>query len=90
MVHPILDHLRRGRGKSWAACCVRCPITARNALGPTDGQDGLGQGLLQRAAPQHASCSGLSGAAGGSHTILAPEFGLAKAQNLSVGTPSHV
>lgn len=29
---------------------MRCPITAPDALGPTDGQDGQGQGLLQLAA----------------------------------------
>ncbi|KAM0462469.1 hypothetical protein ACHAPV_003946 [Trichoderma viride] len=33
-----------------AEAAVRCPMAAQDALGPTDGRDGQGQGLLQVAA----------------------------------------
>ncbi|KAL7950793.1 hypothetical protein V8C42DRAFT_307566 [Trichoderma barbatum] len=46
MVHPISPVHLSLRGKRCAASRLRCPITASDALGPTDGQDRQGQGLL--------------------------------------------
>ncbi|KAL6895622.1 hypothetical protein HDV57DRAFT_18838 [Trichoderma longibrachiatum] len=43
LINPILF---RPRARRCAACRLRCPMTASAALGPTDGQGGLGQGLL--------------------------------------------
>ncbi|RFU79967.1 hypothetical protein TARUN_2259 [Trichoderma arundinaceum] len=86
-------------GKSCAACRVRCPIAAAHALGPTDGEDGPGRGLLHHSTRAAAPWEPL----GGRGEQLAPRrccrwtshhFGTrvwaSKAQNLSVGTPSHV
>lgn len=79
---------------------VRCPITAQHALGPTDGQDGLGQGLLHHST-RAASFLGALWEGGNDRgkswrccRWISHHFGTRvwafKAQNLRVGTPSHV
>ncbi|KAM0519940.1 hypothetical protein ACHAPE_003212 [Trichoderma viride] len=79
-----------------AEAAVRCPMAVPDALGPTDGRDGQGQGLLQVAASRckslhhkHASCSdlgGAGGAGGGSHTILARAFGVSAPSKIVITT----